>query len=114
MNFLSKLLGRTAEPVVEVVEAVSPQMFKVEVVDGPRLGMWVITDKGVGILSANNEVVLVKEDGTNKLVVEGDKAVPEKITVDTITQANIEDIPVSRRPNTGALYTLGYKHKEIV
>jgi hypothetical protein len=85
-----------------------------------RSGMWVrLPDQSIGILTGCSaagqaQVTLTKPDGTTKMVLDAsDKAVPAVVTVaaQTLVQANIEDIPYTRRPDVEALRVLGYKHR---
>lgn len=78
-----------------------------------RAGMWAITEAGVGIVVGPNRIVLTDADGTNKMVLEGDKAVVMEVEVDEIVQACIEDIPECRRGTEDAMLSYGYKHRGV-
>jgi hypothetical protein len=127
MGLLEKLLRRDA-PAGEVAPAQSvtatlnrpfvnqPAMGAA----GLRIGMWVKTRDGVGILTGARidglmEVTLAKADGSTKMALSlDDKAIPHVLTLDpyAIAQAAVSDIPESRRPHIDALLPLGYARGE--
>lgn len=107
MSIFDKLFG-TQEA---VVVPVAPQVFTIPQNKEVRRGMWVVTENGVGILTGDSTVTLVKEDGSTKMIIENDVAVPYTVEVESVVQAFIEDIPQSRQPTLEVLYSLGYKHK---
>lgn len=113
MGLFNKLFSQNTDTTEQVVEPTSPVLIPTARVEDVRIGMWVLTDEGVGILTDNDEVTLVKEDGTTKMVLVEDVAVPHKVTVTTITQATIEQIPVSRRGSTEFMYSLGYRTENV-
>lgn len=88
-------LKKPKEVLVEVVKPVFQTVFVKE--SKYRNGMWVMTSEGVAI-SSSEGFVLISEDGTNKLKIEGEKAVPH-IVKEAERQAFLEEIPESRRPS---------------
>lgn len=83
---------------------------------GLRIGMWVTTSNGVGILTGCRidglgEVTLAKPDGTTKMELNSDdKAVPAvccRALVD-LRAAFIEEIPASRHEGEDHLRGFGY------
>ena len=70
------------------------------------LGSWVMTPEGVGVLTVEG-VELAQEDGTRKMIIVEDKAVPHVVT-EVYRKAYIEEIPTSR---VGIAYSLGYESK---
>ena len=97
--------SKKKEVVVEVVAPVV-QAAPAITVGEHRLGMWVVTTEGVGIVVPEG-VILVKADGTNKMTLdEQDKAVPHLVQ-GVLRQAFLEEIPENRRPNVDNV--LGYR-----
>lgn len=81
-----------------------------------RIGMWVITPRGVDILTGCRidglpEVTLAKPDGTTLMTLDAnDQAVPDVLVCDmgAVHRADINDIPESRRGDIDRLRAMGY------
>lgn len=103
LNFL-----KPKEVVVEVTAPLTQATVEIgaKEVEGFRVGMWVMTSDGVGIMTPEG-VVLIKEDGTNRMKLnEEDKAVVHMAEV-AERQAFLEEIPASRRPPVDNIF--GYR-----
>lgn len=87
MKLFERLFKKEEKPVVVITKPI-------------KTGMWLTYNGQTGILTADGKLTLVKEDGTNKMVLdENDKPVPLVIDIDMAEArpAHIEEIPVARR-----------------
>lgn len=82
---------------------------------GLRLGMWVMTSEGVGIITGAAarmfEVTMVKSDGSNLMVLDSqDRSVVQKLFLmaEGVRQATQTEIPISRRLPSDLMSSLGY------
>jgi hypothetical protein len=112
-------------PVAQLVVENKPSRFNKQVMAfaGLRKNMWVAVDMIgvspiVGILTAvtadgMGEVTKVKPDGTTMMILVGDKAAPDVLTVplSTIRNAYINEIPSSRHSGEDQLRSMGYTNK---
>lgn len=108
---MRRLFSRQApSPRAHEVVATPPQFDKIAANGRLRLGMWVVYDKHVGILTgltANGraEIMMTHSDGTNRIVVLAQAAAVE--------QAALNDIPLARRPALSHARVYGYREKRI-
>lgn len=122
MELIRKLFGSAPAPAAsQVVEVPAARPF----VNQPaldaaskRLGMWVVVDGAVGILTGARidglaEVTLQKPCGGTKMTLnESDAAVPHVVTCEfpALRQARIHEIPEARRGDPDRLTALGYQN----
>ncbi len=121
MGWLDKLLGTAlAAPAPREHIAIIARPYVNEAAlaaNSKRIGMWVTTPAGVGIMTGCTaegwaQVTLCKPDGTTVMTLDDDdKAVPNVLTYEMggVHRAYINDIPESRRGDLDRLRAMGYQ-----